>query len=102
MSCNPVSEFLVHEDFKSYPQLGDIQCNKYLKGYTKKTGSKLFNTKKEAYEAMMDDPEAGGIVKSSGVSKKSILNNKWSVRKGVKLNNAWPAKSPEIACLKLM
>lgn len=102
MSCNLVSEFLTEGDCKSYPQLGNIQFNKYLSEYTQKTGSTLFDTKKEAYDAMIGDPEASGIVKSSGVSKKSKVNNKWSVRKGTKLKPAWPKKSPEIACLKLL
>jgi hypothetical protein len=102
MDCISVSGFLTQEDFTSYPNLGDIQCNKFLKGHTSKTGPTLFNTKKDAYEAMMDDPEAGGIVKSSGVSERSIVHNKWSVRKGTKLIDAWPDKSPEIACLKLI
>jgi hypothetical protein len=101
MSSKPVSEFLTEGDCKSYPQLGDIQFNKYLSKCTTKNKKNRFDTKEEAYEAMMNDPEASGIVKSSGLSERSISYNKWTVRKGTQLIIPADAHTPEVACLKL-
>ena len=101
MPITPVSEFLTEEDCEPFSNLGPPKFNKYLSGYTKKTGCQLFDTKKDAFEAMMEDPEASGIVKSSGKSKKSKNYNKWTVRKGKTLITPREDYTPEIACLKI-
>ena len=49
----------------------------------------------------MNDPEASGIVKSSGLSERSISYNKWTVRKGTQLIIPADTHTPEVACLKL-
>ena len=101
MPITQVSEFLKEEDCESFSYLGDPKFNKYLAGYTKKTGNQRFDTKKEAYKAMMEDPEATGIVKSSGKSKKSKNYNKWTVRKGKTLITPLDDYTPEISFLKI-
>jgi hypothetical protein len=102
MTSKPVYEFLTEGDCKSYNGLEDtIHFNKWLKGYTKKNGSTKFDTKEEAYEAMMNDPEASGIVKSSGINERSPTYNKWTVRRGSSLFETPSRFSPEVSCLKL-
>ena len=87
-----ISEFLNESDCESFEHIGDLKFNKYLAGYTKNTRSKRFKTKKEAYDAMLLDSEAGGIVKSK--------HGFWTVRKGKILKVPHINHQPEIACLR--
>ena len=92
MEYGNISNFLNESDCESFDKVGDLKFNKYLAKYTTKTGKTRFKTKKEAYDAMILDSEAGGIVKSK--------NGFWTVRKGKILKIPHINHQPEIACLK--